>query len=321
MEVPTMSAMRRLRWAGVILILLALVLAGCNKPERAPAPTKTPTPTYQPPPGPDESADQPQPLSPDQPDVGLSPSDTPVPPTPTFTPTPTEETDFTVTAEGNSNCRTGPKVNFDQYGFLLLGESALAQARLADSSWLVVALPDKPNPCWIAESLLDYNFDVSLLPVMASPPTPTPALGSIGGILWHEICEFTGGQAGEPLVLGKGCVQYGPGPADFGPNQVKDGFETGWAGVTMRLGAGACPSTGLATAVTNSNGAYSFGGLPAGTYCVSYNPLGDGNDSILIPGGPTYPIRGSGGNQQTVTLNPGENKGSVNFGWAFQFFN
>jgi hypothetical protein len=314
-----MRERRGTRLALLILSLLAFALAGCNKPERASGLPKTPTPTYQPPPGPDEGAAQPQPISPDQPDLALSPTDTPLP-TPTFTPTPTEEIDYTVLAEGNSNCRTGPGTFFDQYGFLLDGETGTAQARLADSSWLVVQLDDKPAPCWIAESLLSYSFVVTLLPVMASPPTPTPALGSISGILWHEICEFTGGQAGEPLVLGQGCVQYGPGPADFGPNQVKDGFEGGWSGVTLRLGIGACPATGSVTTVTSSSGGYSFGGLPAGTYCVYYNPLGDGNDSILIPGGPTYPIRGSGGNQRTVDLDPGENQGGVNFGWAWQFF-
>jgi hypothetical protein len=309
---------RMLGALGAALVLLTLLLAGCNAP--LPDGQPTDTPTYAPPPGPDESADQGQPIGPQQPDEGLSPTDTP-PPTPTSTPTPTEEpVDFTVTAEANSNCRTGPNTVFDQYGFLLLGETATAQARLADNSWLVVQLVDKSLPCWIAESLLDYSFDLSLLPVMASPPTPTPALGSISGLLWHEICEYTGGQAGEPLVLGQGCVQYGPGPADFGPNQVKDGFETGWAGVTLRLGIGACPATGSTTTMTSASGAYSFGGLPAGTYCVYFNPLSDGNDSILIPGGPTYPIRGSGGNQQTVELDPGENLTGVNFGWAWQFF-
>jgi hypothetical protein len=66
------------------------------------------------------------------------------------------------------------------------------------------------------------------------PPAATPAAGAgaIYGVLWHDICEFTGGEAGEPVVLGKGCVQYGAGPAEFGPNQVFDPFETGWAGVT-----------------------------------------------------------------------------------------
>lgn len=150
--------------------------------------------------------------------------------------------------------------------------------------------------------------------------TPTAGAGAIFGVLWHDICEFTGGEGGEPVVLGKGCVQYGPGPADFGPNQIYDPFETGWAGVTLHLGSGACPSTGAAVSVTNPAGLYRFDGLAAGTYCVSYSPLTDGNDTILLPGAGTYPERGEAGQSQTVILGPGEEK-EVNFGFAWQWFN
>lgn len=304
----------------LLFVVIALFLAGCNAPISRP----TATPTFEPEPvfEPGDFADFATPPSPDEPQVGLAPTMEGAENLLT-SPTPTETQiviDFTVIATKNANCRTGPNIVFDQYGFLLLGNSAEAIGRLADTSWLQVQLADKPSPCWIANSLLSYSFDPSLLPVLASPPTPTPALGSISGILWHEICEYTGGHAGEPLVLGNGCVQYGPGAGEWGPNQVKDGFEVGWVGVTLHLGSGACPSTGLATAVTNGSGAYSFDALAAGTYCVSYDPLGDGNDAILIPGGPTYPVRGSGGEKQTVDLDPGENATSVNFGWAWQFF-
>ena len=163
-------------------------------------------------------------------------------------------------------------------------------------------------------------------PGTASPPTttltatPTVGLGAIYGVLWHDICKFTGGEAGEAVVLGEGCVQYGTGAAEFGPNQVYDAFETGWAGVTLHIGSGACPAAGTATAVTDASGNYRFDGLAAGTYCVFYSPLTDGNDAILIPGGPTYPERGEAGASQTVVLGAGEEK-EVNFGFAWQFFN
>ena len=150
--------------------------------------------------------------------------------------------------------------------------------------------------------------------------TPTPAPGSISGILWHEICEYSGGEAGEPVVLGQGCVQWGTAPEEFGPNQLKDDFESGWAGVTLHLGSGACPSTGLATAVTNAFGEYQFEGLSAGMYCVSYNNLTDGNDTILIPGGPTFPARGEAGFFVTINLSAAEEK-TVDFGYAWQFYN
>ena len=149
--------------------------------------------------------------------------------------------------------------------------------------------------------------------------TPIQAPGLIRGILWHEICEHSGGEAGDPLVLGQGCVQWGTAAEKFGSNQLKDDFETGWAGVTLHLGSGTCPSTGLATAITNASGEYQFEGLSAGTYCVSYSNLADGNE-ILLPGGPTFPTRGDDGFFVTVDLSDAEEK-IVDFGYAWQFYN
>lgn len=171
-------------------------------------------------------------------------------------------------------------------------------------------------------------FD-ELLPPTAEPtemvpteePTATAVTLSIDGVLWHEICEFTGGVAGEPLVLGLGCVQYGEEPGEWGPNQIYDLFETGWEGVTLHLGAGACPSSGLATAVSDAAGEFTFNGLSPGTYCVSYDNVSDGNDLILIPGGPTFPERGEAGFEQTVDLISGASQTNIDFGYAFQFFN
>jgi hypothetical protein len=172
---------------------------------------------------------------------------------------------------------------------------------------------------------LDIDFPspipTEIPPTSAAAVTPTPALLNIGGILWHETCEFTGGEGGEPIVLGEGCVQYGDEAWEYGPNQIIDPFESGWDGVTLHLGAGACPSTGLATTITDAAGEYVFSNLAPGTYCVSYDSLSDGNDVILIPGGPTYPVRGEAGYLQTVELESGIDQLDVNFGYAWQFFN
>ena len=159
-------------------------------------------------------------------------------------------------------------------------------------------------------------------PASNTSNTSTQALGSIKGILWHEICNYSGGEAGEPLVPGQGCVQWGTAASleEFGPNQVKDSFESGWAGVTLHLGSGKCPSTGFATAKTNASGEYRFEGLNAGTYCVSYSNLNDGNDTILIPGAPTFPSRGDDGFFTTINLSASEEV-IVNFGYAWQFYN
>lgn len=151
--------------------------------------------------------------------------------------------------------------------------------------------------------------------------TATTPYSYIQGILWHDTCQYTGGEGGEPVVLGQGCVQWGEEEVQFGPNQVFDAYESGWAGVTLHIGAGPCPSSGFGTAVTNASGAYGFYVLPPGVYCISYNPLTDGNDSILIPGGATYPERGNLGLSRQVTVTAGENLTGINFGYAWQFYN
>ena len=166
-------------------------------------------------------------------------------------------------------------------------------------------------------SMFGFGFSLIIVTLACSLSIPGPSTGSISGVMWHEICQFIDGS---PPTLGLGCLQWGPNPSDFGPNQVYDDFESGWAGVTLHLGLGACPSTGLATTVTDAAGEYSFEGLSAGTYCVSYSNLTDGNDTILIPGGPTYPDRGEAGFFYTIELGAGEDIGRLDFGYAWQFF-
>jgi hypothetical protein len=149
----------------------------------------------------------------------------------------------------------------------------------------------------------------------------TSSAGSISGVLWHDTCKFTGGEGGELVVLGQGCVQWGAAAGEFGPNQVYDSFESGWGGVTLHIGVGTCPSKGFGTAVTDAYGNYKFYVLPPGPYCISYSPITDGNDSILIPGDATFPARGAAGYSRTINLGPGENKTGVQFGYAWQFYN
>lgn len=233
---------------------------------------------------------------------------------PSVTPVPTEEP-LLVTATMNANCRRGPSKGADQYAYLLLGESALAQGWNDDPAypWFLIDVDEKPDLCWISGVTVEYSFSPGILPFVAPPP------GSIAGEVWHDICEHTGGEGNEPLVLGQGCAE-GLDPNVMRANGVHDGFEGGFASVTVHLGSGACPSTGFSTTTTDANGQYAFGGLSAGTYCVSFNPLTDGNDSILIPGGLTYPTVG-GTPQVTVNLLISQNMTGVAFGWMWQFGN
>jgi len=292
----------------ILLMGVGLLLGACNMPDlsmlSAPAPSPTSVKVE-----PTEVQVLPTKVMGDD----LDPLPTPVASlVPSATPVPTEVPSL-VTASMNANCRRGPSKGGDKYAYLLLGESALAQGWNDDPAypWFLITVVDKPDPCWISGATLVYSFSPGSLPYVAPPP------GSIAGEVWHDICEHTGGEGNEPLVLGLGCAE-GLDPNVMRANGVHDGFEGGFAGVTIHLGTSACPSTGFSTATTDANGQYAFTGLTSGTYCVSFNALTDGNDTILIPGGLTYPTVG-GTPQVMVTLLISQNMTGVAFGWMWQF--
>ncbi len=84
-----------------------------------------------------------------------------------------------------------------------------------------------------------YGFTATTqYPAMCKLPTPP---GDIAGGVYEDI--------------------IGTGERDFG--------DPGFPGVTVYLGSGACPSTGLKTTSTDSAGNYLFLDLQPGTYCVS----------------------------------------------------
>lgn len=176
-----------------------------------------------------------------------------------------------------------------------------------------------PWPCSLLAPKPADQAAAALTPASSVGGGVGPAPASIHGTMWHEICEYTGGEGGEAVTLGRGCVQWGPGPSDWGPNQTRDDFEVGWAGVTLRLGRGSCPSTDLGTVVTNDAGEFRFDGLQAGKYCVSYGIYVGDNEKILIPGSPTFPERGDAGYWKTVDLAAGEDL-AVDFGYAWQTY-
>jgi hypothetical protein len=106
-------------------------------------------------------------------------------------------------------------------------------------------------------------------------PTPTPAPGSISGGVYRD---------------------------DNG-NGSRDGGEPGMGGFTIKLGAGACGSTGLGSTETGGNGSYSFNNIEAGTYCVS----------MEVPGG-CWDYAFTTSSQFTIHLDPGENFAVTWFG-------
>jgi hypothetical protein len=147
--------------------------------------------------------------------------------------------------------------------------------------------------------------------------TPAPQTGGLSGTVWKDNCS--------PAAEGQA------GPADCVPNdqaasgQSADGVmqpsETGIEGVVVRLGTGACPAFGLATATLDANGAYGFSDLTPGTYCVSIDASQAENAGVLNAGAWTHPegMTGTSVASQTVTLAEGGSVDSVDFGWDVFF--
>jgi hypothetical protein len=137
----------------------------------------------------------------------------------------------------------------------------------------------------------------------------------VGGMVWHDECGLpTHGPF--PITPPPGCIDDGLG--GYIGNGVIDPGETGIGGVTLHIGAGPCPSTGLATAVTDGFGHYDFFGLADGTYCISVDSLADGNDLVIIPGGWSFPAATTSLVSQEVVVSGGT-AADVNFGWDWQF--
>jgi CSLREA domain-containing protein len=140
----------------------------------------------------------------------------------------------------------------------------------------------------------------------------------ISGKVWHDLCAVP--EHGYPPTPPPGCADPDGDGIFSDANGILEPGEPGIPGVTLRLKSGPCASgTDLMTATTGSDGGYSFSGLAAGTYCVSVNALADGNDTVLLPGGWTYPAFGANPARTEVVLGDGGVRADVNFGWDYQF--
>jgi hypothetical protein len=98
------------------------------------------------------------------------------------------------------------------------------------------------NTCRWSYGFNPVGDEPGICAVPATPtPSPTPTPGNIRGVVFEDSTY----------------------------NGVRDGGEPGLGGMTVTLGAGACPSSGVAATTTSANGNYAFNNLAAGTYCVT----------------------------------------------------
>ncbi len=163
---------------------------------------------------------------------------------------------------------------------------------------------------------VDNRIQEEPAPTLTPNPTPEPidpGTAAIDGIVWHDLCAVAG--EGEEAAPSEGCIAAAAGI--FQANGLLEDGEPALEGVTVSLGEGNCPAEGLATAVTDADGAYNFTNLNAGTYCVAIDALADPNGDLLLPGGWTLPD--SGESLVEVTVEAGEAASGINFGWDYEF--
>jgi hypothetical protein len=151
-------------------------------------------------------------------------------------------------------------------------------------------------------------------PLSGQPTAVGSSAGSISGAIWLDQCNSPAAGQPTPSTAPAGCV---PGPqGNYVANGVKDSGESGIPGVTVSLGAGGCPSSGLATTATDAQGGYTFNNLQAGTYCLSIESTSGGANEALQAGNWTYPAVGQ--NSQVISLQADQQVNEVNFGWSPQ---
>jgi hypothetical protein len=183
------------RFVLTLLLGILLLLTACNLPNSS-EPTATidegalrtsvaetlladlgPTATEEPPQEQEQPpSNTPEPIQPPTDTVMPSPTDT-LAPTLTFTlaPSPTDTTPM-VSVSVDTNCRSGPGVNYAKLGALLVGEKARIVARAETGFYWIIENPDGAGTCWLWAEYATVTGDTSGLLVMTAPPSPTPTL-------------------------------------------------------------------------------------------------------------------------------------------------
>jgi hypothetical protein len=91
----------------------------------------------------------------------------------TNTPSPTPSVpSFTLIK--NAFCRKGPDVSWPDVTGIVLGETVTIQGVSEDGFWYFVYLPRYKVKCWVAAPTGLASGDLTGVPVMEGPPTPTP---------------------------------------------------------------------------------------------------------------------------------------------------
>ena len=145
----------------------------------------------------------------------------------------------------------------------------------------------------------------------AEPTTESSAgAGVISGVVWHDSCANIDVA---DTALPEGCLLTADNV--FLANGVLDSNEEGIAGVEVALGEGTCPAAEpLETVLTAEDGAFTFGELVPGNFCLYIDMTRTQNQGVLGGGSWTVPADSP---QIAVSLAAGETLEDQNFGWDF----
>jgi hypothetical protein len=162
--------------------------------------------------------------------------------------------------------------------------------------------------------------DLSSIPAAPTPiptltPLPVPASGAISGRVWHDLCALSLSRAYSPVPHSPGCTPLAD--ATYQANGLEEPGEPGLAGLRLLLASGACPGAPLAESTTEGDGAFHFGSLPPGRYCLRLDAREAGNEAVLGPGRWTLPGSASLHTQASreLTVGLGEVIAGQDFGW------
>jgi len=120
-----------------------------------------------------------------------------------------------VNATKNSNCRSGPSLEYDIITSLIEGQTAEITGRSANSDWWQIDPGIGGKTCWIAGSVVQISGDISGVVVVAAPPlpikiitpTPTPTVAAPVDTT-SPIFHSTGVSPDSILTDSTGCPGY-----------------------------------------------------------------------------------------------------------------
>jgi hypothetical protein len=110
----------------------------------------------------------PPPVQTEPPPVQTAPPATPIP---TVAPLPPQLPKISANVE--TNCRTGPSPQYPSISFLLVGQQSVVLGTNPDRTWWQIENPKKPGTkCWVWGSTTQVAGDPAAVPVVEPPPPP-----------------------------------------------------------------------------------------------------------------------------------------------------